>query len=58
MRGYLSAGKLTGTGAFSGKHSYHDAFLLVSNRSVVRGIVDEPSVVGAGKPIKSLVVDS
>jgi hypothetical protein len=53
MRGSLSVGKLTGTGAFSGKHSYQDVFLLVNNRRVVTDMVDEPSVAGAGKVIKS-----
>ncbi|GAG42271.1 unnamed protein product, partial [marine sediment metagenome] len=44
-------------GPFTGKHTYDDAFLLLQNENLAKSLPDEPSVIDAGKLIKSLVVD-
>jgi predicted AlkP superfamily phosphohydrolase/phosphomutase len=55
LKGAMAATELAGKGVFTGKHTYHDAFLLINNKDVVSGLGDNPSVIDAGKLIKSLV---
>ena len=55
IKGSMASPQLTANGPFTGKHTYHDAFLLVNDKSVVPEFADGPSVIDAGKLIKSLV---
>lgn len=58
LRGTPAAKELTGKGVFTGKHTYEDAFLYVSDKKLAAGLGDRPSVIDAGKLIRSLVTDS
>ena len=58
LKGTMSSDKLTGTGPFTGKHTYADAFLVVNNSNAADGLDNQPSVIDAGRLIKSLVCRS
>ena len=58
LKGAMGAKELAGKGPFTGKHTYQDAFLLVSNEEVAAELGDYPSVIDAGRLIRSLVADS
>ena len=56
LKGSMTAEKLTGKGQFTGKHNYHEAFLLIKNENIVPCFENrQPSVVDAGKLIRMLV---
>ena len=55
LKGAMSAKELVGKGPFTGKHTYEDAFLLINKKDIASGLGDQPSVIDAGKLIKSLV---
>jgi len=58
LKGAMTANKLADKGPFTGKHTYHDAFLLLNNKNAVPEFSEEPSVIDAGKLIQSLVTNS
>ena len=58
LKGSMASPQLTANGPFTGKHTYHDAFLLVNDKSVVPEFADGPSVIDAGKLIKTLSAGS
>jgi hypothetical protein len=58
LRGSMTARELSNRGPFTGKHTYDDAFLFVNDKGAAADLVDQPSVVDAGKLIKSLVAES
>jgi predicted AlkP superfamily phosphohydrolase/phosphomutase len=56
LKGAMAYKGLTGKGPFTGKHTYQDAFFLTSHQSIGSTLPeDEPSVIDAGKLIKSIV---
>ncbi len=55
LKGSMASEQLAGKGPFTGKHTYPDAFLLVSNKDHLGDFTDQPSVIDAGKFIKSRV---
>jgi len=55
LKGSMAAEQLAGKGPFTGKHTYPDAFLLLNNKDLLRDFTDQPSVIDAGKFIKSRV---
>ncbi len=55
LKAAMSFSGLTGRGPFTGKHTYEDAFLLINNKDIAANLGDQPSVIDAGKLIKSLV---
>jgi len=55
LKGSMSTQELSGKGPFTGKHTYEDAFLLLNDKDIATGLNDQPSVIDAGKLIKSLV---
>ncbi len=58
LKGAVAFQGLTGKGPFTGKHTYEDAFLLLSDRSIATRLDNQPSVIDAGKLIKSLVTNT
>jgi len=54
LKGAMTSKALTGKGPFTGKHTYEDAFLLVKNKDIVSDFSNKPTVIDAGKLIKSL----
>jgi predicted AlkP superfamily phosphohydrolase/phosphomutase len=58
LKGAMAIKELTSKGPFTGKHTYEDAFLLLSDRSIATNLGDQLSVIDAGKLIKSLVTNS
>ncbi|MHC4259020.1 MAG: alkaline phosphatase family protein [Planctomycetota bacterium] len=58
LKGAVAAQKLVDKGPFAGKHTYHDAFLLLNNRSIAPNFEREPSVIDAGKLIQSITTSS
>ncbi|MCK4851148.1 MAG: hypothetical protein KAT11_07350, partial [Phycisphaerae bacterium] len=55
LKGSMASEQLAGKGPFTGKHTYPNAFLLVSNKDLLGDFTDQPSVIDAGKFIKSRV---
>ncbi len=58
LKGATTARELAGKGPFTGKHTYQDAFLLLNSKDIPPSFSDHPSVIDAGKLIKSLVTNS
>ncbi|MHC4646434.1 MAG: alkaline phosphatase family protein [Planctomycetota bacterium] len=58
LKGAMAAQELTGVGLFTGKHTYHDAFLLTDNKENVLSLDVQLSVIDAGRLIKSLLTES
>jgi len=58
LKGAMTAQELAGKGPFTGKHTYHDAFLLINNTNIVPDFDDQPSVIDAGRLIQSLVTNA
>ena len=58
LKGAMTSQKLAGKGPFTGKHTYHDAFLLINNTNIVPDFDDQPSVIDAGRLIQSLVTNA
>jgi predicted AlkP superfamily phosphohydrolase/phosphomutase len=58
LRGTPAAKELTGKGVFTGKHTYEDAFLFVSDKELAGELGDRPSVTDVGKLIRSLVTNT
>lgn len=57
LKGSMAGKALVGKGPFTGKHTYHNAFLLIGNKDIAPDFTDQPTVVDAGRLIKSLVTD-
>jgi len=55
LKGAMASQQLAGKGPFTGKHTYEDAFLVINKESIAANHGDQPSVIDAGKSIKSLV---
>ena len=55
LKGAMSARELTGTGIFTGQHTYEDAFLLLGDKKLAAGLTDELSVIKTGQLIRSLI---
>jgi len=58
LKGAIHTKELAGTGPFTGKHTYDDAFLLVSSPEIGPELDDQASVIDAGRLIRSLAADS
>jgi len=58
LKGSMQSAELTGEGPFTGKHTYEDAFVLLTDKDMVGELGERPSVVDAGRLIRSLVADS
>jgi len=59
LKGSMAAQQLADKGPFTGKHTYHNAFLLARNKQAVSDFIgDHPSVIDAGRLIMSLVTGS
>ena len=58
LKGSMAVQKLAGKGPFTGKHTYHDAFLLISDKEAASTLGDKPSVIDAGKLIQTLACRS
>ena len=54
----MACEQLASKGVFTGKHSYPNAFLLVNNKDLLGNFTDQPSVIDAGKLIRSRVSKS
>lgn len=57
LKGSLASTTLTGQGPFTGKHTYENAFLYVSDPSLASSLSDKTSVVDAGKLIQHIVAE-
>ena len=55
MKGTMASKEIHGKGLFTGKHTYEDAFIVVSDNETAKALADEPSVIDAGKFITGLV---
>ena len=55
MKGSMASKEVFSKGIFTGKHTYEDAFVLVSGPGAVDELPEEPSVIDAGKLITKLV---
>ncbi|GAG74818.1 unnamed protein product, partial [marine sediment metagenome] len=55
LKGSMASQQIAGKGPFTGKHTYPDAFLLANNKDLLGDFTDQPSVIDAGKFIKSRV---
>jgi len=55
LKGSMASPTLTGKGPFTGKHTYEDAFVIVSSKEAADSLPEKPSVIDAGKLIKKLV---
>ena len=55
LKGAMSVQELTAKGPFTGKHTYEDAFLLIRDKDTGAGLGAQPSVIDAGRLIKSLL---
>ncbi len=58
LKGAMTSKELTAKGPFTGKHTYENAFLMISNQNVVPDFDDLPTVIDAGALIKSLTSDN
>ena len=57
LKGAMTSKELTAKGPFTGKHTYEDAFLMISNQNAVPDFDGLPTVIDAGALIKSLTSD-
>jgi len=57
LRGSMNFQRQNGNSPFTGKHTYDDAFIFVSDGQAAAGLPQEPSVTDAGRLIRSLVAD-
>ena len=55
LKGAMNCKALANKGVFSGKHNYHEAFLLINDSSFAGQIANNASVIDAGKLIHKLV---
>jgi predicted AlkP superfamily phosphohydrolase/phosphomutase len=56
LKGSMAAQQLADRGPFTGKHTYQNAFLLIRDKRAVSDFIgDHPSVIDAGRLIRSLV---
>ena len=58
LKGAMAAGKLTDKGPFTGKHNYHQAFFITNYKAMDTSLNDNPSVIDAGKLIKTLAINT
>ena len=58
LKGAMNIQELASKGPFTGKHTYEDAFLLLSDKGTATSLNNQLSVIDAGKLIKSLVTNS
>jgi len=57
LKGDMSAKELVGKGPFTGKHTYHDAFLLINKKDLAVDLPNQPSVTDAGRLLKKLATE-
>lgn len=58
LKGAMVSQELISKGPFTGKHNYHEAFLIINNKDIADGLNNPPSVIDAGKLIKTLTTDN
>lgn len=57
LKGTMASKEVSGKGVFTGKHTYADAFILVSNPDSAQTLPDDPCAIDAGKLITRLVTE-